>query len=57
MGDRAGMIVESPQAQPAQPEPAPVEAPAKKGGAWFPSQENVVIAWPDVGDLLQEELD
>ncbi len=43
------------EATPAKPE-APV-APAKKGGAWFPSSENVVLMWPDLDDLLQEELD
>lgn len=32
------------------------EAP-KKGGAWFPGPENVVIHWPRVEDLLIEELD
>jgi hypothetical protein len=35
---------------------APVEPPAK-GGAWFPSPENVVIHWPRIDDLLIEELD
>jgi len=35
---------------------APVEPPAK-GGAWFPSPENVVIHWPRLDDLLIEELD
>lgn len=31
-------------------------APAK-GGAWFPSAENVVLMWPKIDDLLIEELD
>jgi chromosomal replication initiator protein len=35
---------------------APVEPPAK-GGAWFPSPENVVIHWPRIDELLIEELD
>jgi hypothetical protein len=34
----------------------PVEPP-KKGGAWFPSPENVVLHWPRIEDLLIEELD
>lgn len=34
----------------------PVEPP-KKGGAWFPSQENVVLHWPRIEELLIEELD
>lgn len=36
--------------------PAPIE-PAKKGGAWFPGPENVVIHWPRLEELLIEELD
>jgi chromosomal replication initiator protein len=35
---------------------APVEPPAK-GGAWFPSPENVVLQWPRIDELLIEELD
>jgi chromosomal replication initiation ATPase DnaA len=35
---------------------APAEAHAK-GGAWFPSPENVVIQWPRIDELLIEELD
>jgi chromosomal replication initiation ATPase DnaA len=42
--------------KPAQPVPIEVPPP-KKGGAWFPSSENVVIMWPQLHDLLQEELD
>jgi chromosomal replication initiator protein len=34
----------------------PVEPPTK-GGAWFPSPENVVIHWPRIDELLIEELD
>ncbi len=30
---------------------------ASKGGAWFPTAENVVIHWPKIEELLQEELD
>lgn len=36
--------------------PVPAEPP-KKGGAWFPSQESVVLHWPRIEDLLIEELD
>ena len=35
---------------------APAEPPVK-GGAWFPSPENVVIHWPRIDELLIEELD
>ncbi|HSG47670.1 MAG TPA: DnaA/Hda family protein, partial [Longimicrobiales bacterium] len=48
---------------PAGPPPGPVPSRAKapqepkKGGAWFPSAENVVIHWPKIEELLQEELD
>ncbi len=31
--------------------------PPRRGGAWFPTAENVVIRWPKVEELLQEELD
>ncbi|HUF74639.1 MAG TPA: DnaA/Hda family protein, partial [Longimicrobiales bacterium] len=34
----------------------PADPPAK-GGAWFPSPENVVIHWPRLDELLIEELD
>lgn len=37
-------------------QPEPVE-PSVQGGAWFPSAENVVLVWPRLNDLLQEELD
>ncbi|HET9949330.1 MAG TPA: DnaA/Hda family protein [Longimicrobiales bacterium] len=35
---------------------APIEPPTK-GGAWFPSNENVVLHWPRIDELLIEELD
>jgi len=31
--------------------------PPRRGGAWFPTAENVVIHWPKIEELLQEELD
>jgi len=57
VGDRAGMIIDSKHVEPMGPRPAEPEPATKKGGAWFPSAENVVIMWPTFGDLLQEELD
>ena len=39
-----------------EPVPVATEPPAK-GGAWFPSPENVVIQWPRIDELLIEELD
>ena len=39
-----------------QPVPIATEEPSK-GGAWFPSAENVVLMWPTLDDLLIEELD
>lgn len=38
------------------PQPVPIEA-AATGGAWFPSAENAVIHWPQLEELLIEELD
>ena len=39
-------------------EPVPViTEPPTKGGAWFPSPENVVLHWPRIDELLIEELD
>jgi len=38
-------------------EPVVPVAPPTKGGAWFPSPENVVIHWPRIDELLIEELD
>ena len=49
-GDGGGRVAAGPAA------PVPVEPP-KKGGAWFPSPENVVLHWPRIEDLLIEELD
>jgi len=43
-------------ARAARPQPVVVET-AKKGGAWFPGRENVVIHWPRLEELLIEELD
>jgi chromosomal replication initiation ATPase DnaA len=40
----------------AQPVPIATQAPSK-GGAWFPSAENVILMWPTIDDLLIEELD
>ena len=37
--------------------PIPVGENSKKGGAWFPGRENVVIHWPKLDQLLIEELD
>lgn len=53
-------------AKPAKPEDQQAEAVAEaapggkqgeKAGGWFPSAENAVLVWPDLGALLQEELD
>jgi chromosomal replication initiation ATPase DnaA len=70
VGDHAGMLIDKKEAKapaaaaptasaaPASPtQPAAPAEPPKKGGAWFPSAENVVIYWPEIDDLLQEELD
>jgi DnaA protein len=46
---------DSPQAGPAAQPIA--TTPPPKGGAWFPSAENVVLMWPKIDDLLIEELD
>jgi chromosomal replication initiation ATPase DnaA len=40
-----------------RPQPVPIEAATKKGGAWFPGPENAVIHWPRFEELLIEELD
>jgi hypothetical protein len=45
----------APDARPLEPS-APAEPPAK-GGTWFPGQENVVVRWPRIEELLIEELD
>ncbi|MGE0160145.1 MAG: DnaA/Hda family protein [Gemmatimonadales bacterium] len=34
-----------------------ITEPPTKGGAWFPSPENVVLHWPRIDELLIEELD
>ena len=39
-----------------QPVPIATQAPTS-GGAWFPSAENAVLMWPQIDDLLIEELD
>ena len=57
VGDRAGMIIPAKKAEAKPAEPAAAAEPPKKGGAWFPSSENVVLMWPKLDDLLQEELD
>jgi len=66
-GERAGLFLgrqETPSVEPASVGPeealpgAAVGDPVKQGpGEWFPSPENVVLAWPRIDDLLQEELD
>lgn len=61
VGDRAGLFPApgsgAPSAPAAAAEPQPAPRPEKKTGAWFPSPENVVLHWPRIQDLLQEELD
>jgi chromosomal replication initiator protein len=49
----------SASARPAPQAHAPARAgePPRRGGAWFPTAENVVIHWPKIEELLQEELD
>jgi chromosomal replication initiation ATPase DnaA len=53
----------SPKAPAAAKAPGPAQAPARPGeparrfGSWFPTAENVVIHWPKIEELLQEELD
>ena len=46
-------------APPTRPAGAPARAPEppRRGGTWFPTAENVVIQWPKIEELLQEELD
>lgn len=55
----AGRPAASSVAAPGSSEPASPRRmePPRKGGAWFPSAENVVIHWPKIEELLQEELD
>jgi chromosomal replication initiation ATPase DnaA len=60
VGERAGLFVQSGASGPdpvrGQPTRKSAEPP-RRGGAWFPSAENVVIHWPRMEELLQEELD
>lgn len=44
-------------AAPAEPAPVLSSEPPRKGGAWFPSPENVVLHWPKLTDLLIQEFD
>ena len=37
--------------------PARGAEPPRRGGTWFPTAESVVIHWPKIEELLQEELD
>lgn len=70
VGDRAGLFAgPAPKGTPpAAAPPAPRAAPpatgtpqgvraSGRGGAWFPSAENVVIHWSKLEELLQEELE
>ncbi len=63
LGERGGLFIddagEAAASTPADTRVAPwaAQAPAKKGGAWFPSAENAVLQWPRIESLLQEELD
>ena len=45
------------EARAMKPVPVVPSEPPAKGGAWFPSPENVVIHWPRLDELLIEELD
>ena len=58
LSDTSARASEGAAREPAEPAPAPVLAEApKKGGVWFPGPENVVILWPNIEELLMEELD
>ena len=63
VGDREGLFSESAgtgvttAAGAEASREAEVAVPAKRVGAWFPSHENVVLHWPEIHQLLQEELD
>ncbi len=64
LGERAGLFIDrSQQVAPSSPVPIPgeahkpTEADGKKARGWFPSAENVVLHWPKIDQLLQEELD
>jgi hypothetical protein len=56
LGDDSEQSGEAGRREP-QPSPVAIAEPPKKGGAWFPGPENVVIHWPRLNDLLIEELD
>jgi len=66
VGERAGLFLGTPGGADDGSEAAagvePVSsqsgrATAREGGAWFPSQETVVLHWPRVEELLQEEFE
>ena len=58
VGERAGLFPrQAPAAKSGTAAAAAKAVSASKGGAWFPSQENAVIHWPRMEELLQEELD
>jgi hypothetical protein len=53
-----GPAAGSPAKGPAAGRPsAQAPEPPRRGGTWFPTAENVVIHWPKIEELLQEELD
>jgi chromosomal replication initiation ATPase DnaA len=62
LGERGGLFNDRAQREPT-PAPGPAagvpvaESTARKGGPWFPSPENVVLQWPKIDNVLQEELD
>jgi hypothetical protein len=47
----------APGAKPATAAVGVASQEARKGGRWFPSAENVILQWPRIEDLLQEDLD
>jgi len=65
VGERAGLFLDpsdlpSGGEAPAEEAVGPVAKVAearRRGGAWFPSPENVTLHWPRVEELLQEDLD
>ncbi len=66
VGDRAGLFIDASEAADDEAEVvvevAPVASPSDDaavhdGGAWFPSPEVVVLHWPRVEELLQEEFE
>ena len=53
-----GMDASTPGDSASAPQPVPIATGAPiTGGAWFPSTENVILMWPQIDDLLIEELD